>query len=551
MRGPLGGGFIGGGALAAPVIVAPALHQLAAVGVPVAIVVTVSPGTPSATAQFGGHAPIALSIIGSQATGSYTPVGGDVSNALALSVVAAGFTVNSSIDVEPNNVFWIDSANPSSYVAAGSALSAITSLISGTPLSTKTGLPTIVTSPCDGRPAFAFPGASAPGYFRGADATALAAVVGTDKQWTAYSVVNVDDCAANGIWASLADAASASLGQEFGQLSTAPGFYSADRVGTLGYHAATVVKALAGVHVVRQRSLDGVSILTQVDGGAEINTVLTSAGAVSATQVAIGAAGHLVPSIPFGGYLREFVLFSSGTTDPLIGPALLAKWKQPPQVQFIGDSITTAQLVHNGGMVAATVARVRALGGVVDPQGPIPQTNGVGAEVWYPYRYSAVSGNTCTQMNTRVNDASQGIGSAAGHYLNTDVVCVMAGTNMETDAPTTATAYTTLLNSIYTALTQGTKPPKIAVTTICGITLNLAYSLAFNALLPGIWATFESAHPGVLIYWDAFLACPNDGSNTLFLDGTHPNDAGYDLLNNDPSYGLLQAIVPYLMSVQP
>ncbi len=530
-------------------ILAPRLNQLAMPGVPIAISATVPAGTTSVTVKLGTHAAVAMTLVGTSATASVTPDSTDIGTATAVLITTADAIISSTtIDVEANGAFWIDASNASSYTATGANLTALKSLLTGTALSTITGTPQVVTSPGDGLPAFQFKGT--PDYVLGADATYTAAVAGTDKAFTSIAVIHSDDCTTNGFYDSVTDSASASIGQEFGQLSG--GVFTTDKTGAGGYKAASERASRCGTLVISHRSTDGLTVYTSINGDTETSTVLTSAGAITADRVAIGVAGHATPVYPFQGYIRERISFSVGKTAAdcaRMTAALIKKWKPAPQVQAVGDSISTGQLATNGGMVKLLADRVRSAGMLIDPTGPIAVANG-----FYPYRYSAVSGNTCLNMNTRITSATQGLGTSSGHFLGTKLVLLMAGTNPGTPstAAQTATDYTTLLNNIYAALMQGDTTARIAVTTICGVTANSAYSLAFNALLPAIWNTFDSAHPATpLIRWDAYNANPNDGSNTYFSDGTHPNDAGYVRMVDNATYGLAQAVLPYLATVQP
>ena len=130
------------------------------------------------------------------------------------------------------------------------------------------------------------------------------------------------------------------------------------------------------------------------------------------------------------------------------------------------------------------------------------------------------------------------------HYRRAKLVCLMAGANDVGIGPTVPANYGTLLDNIYAQMIQAQPTGRIAVTTCTDLTGKTAQITAWNAAIAGIQATFEAAHPGVLLYWDAF------GTNPTLSDGTHPTDQGYVDMMNHATKGLTQAVLPYLMSIQ-
>lgn len=521
--------------------------------------------------QFGGQISglmVAVSTGSSAARVSATDVA-SLSAGLTSAAIAGSTIVLMTIDAKvapvgaPSYVdfaalgaaFWIDASNPASYSAAGATLSGLKSLISGSALSAITGAPLINTDVRNGKPGFWFP-AAANDCVEGADAPYLAAVTGTDKPFCSITVCHPGDVTFTAVTHSTRDSGNTGNGNYEGAYSGGNWFFERD--GSPSGPAKFSQSAWpveAGLSVVVRRSSDGLNIKTSVNGGTEMTATITSAGAIAPNIVGIGIASGSVRNFPFYGYIKEHVFFGADQPAATIAvwvSALKRKWIIPPVVQFVGDSITTAQNATLGGMPALLVQSIRAAGGVVDVQGPFH----VGMPD--PYRHSGVSGNTCVQMNARVTSATQGLGSVGGgtkgYYARTRLVCLFAGTNpgTPTTAAQTAADYTTLLNNIATQLNQVGSAWKIAVTTITDIFTNLSYSSGVNALLPAIWDAFDIANPAnTLIRWNATLANPNNGTTTYYVDGTHPNDAGYVRMVNDPAYGLAQAVAPYLMSIQP
>lgn len=444
--------------------------------------------------------------------------------------------------------FWIDASNSASYTASGANLTSINSLVSGTALSAVVGAPQIITDPRDGQPAFSFP-VGAGECVMGADATYIAAVTGTDKPFCSILVFELGLPTLTACVDSVQNSGNTGNGQYF--LSASGNWYlERDAAPSGAARIATSEKAQAGLCVVVQSSSDGLTVRTSINGAAETSAVaFLSAGALSPNRVGIGIHASSAQNFPWFGTIRERAYFGANKTFAEYSPwvaSLMAKWigTTKPCVCFVGDSITTAQNATNGGMVTLLSQRMRTLGLYADPIGPLA----VGQA--FPYRHSAVSGNTCAQMSTRVLDNALGLGqggASAGHYRRAKLICLFAGTNDLSTAN-----YTTLLNDVYTRMIQAQPAGRIAVTTITDISGSTAAVTAFNNSLTdvgtGVWDTFEAAHPGVLIRWDAFNAAPWNGTD--YVDTTHPGDSGYVKLVDNATYGLLQAVLPYLTSIQ-
>lgn len=446
--------------------------------------------------------------------------------------------------------FWLDASKAASYVASGADITAFKSLISGTSLSTKVGgagTMTLITDPRDGQPAFAFP--TGTGWMKGADATYIAAVNGTNKPFCSIAVVELALPSGNYCIDSVQNSATSGNGQ-FSLASAGAWYLERDGAPTGPARLATSENSQAGLCVVVQSSSDGLTVRTSINGGAETSAAaFLTAGAISSNQVGIGAHVSSVENYGFYGVKRERAYFGANKTFAEYSPwvaALMRKWPgtTKPCVYFAGDSITTAQLATNGGMATLLSQRLRSLGAYVDPIGPLS----VGQA--FPYCHSAVSGNTCAQINTRVLDNTLGLGqggSSKGLYRRAKLICLFAGTNGQN-----VTDYTTLLNNVYARMIQAQASGRIAVTTITDISGSTAAVTTFNNALTaagtGVWDVFEAAHPGVLIRWDAFNAAPWNGTD--YVDTTHPGNSGYVKLMDDATYGLLQAVRPYLLSIQ-
>jgi len=464
--------------------------------------------------------------------------------------IAAGRSSNGPDFTSLGAAWWLDASRPASYTTSGSDITAYTSLVSGTSISTKVGgagTQTLITDPRDGQPAFAYP--TGTGWMKGVDATYIAAVNGTNKPFCSIAVFELGLASGAYCVDSVRDSGNTGNGQFY--LSSAGDWYfERDGAPSGPARTATSEKIMAGLCVVVQSSIDGLTIRTSINGSAESSAAaFLTAGAISANIVGVGVKTGSADTLGFFGVIRERAFFGANKTFAEYSPwvaALMAKWPgtTKPCVYFVGDSITTAQNATNGGMVTLLSQRMRALGAYADPIGPLA----VGQA--FPYSHSASSGNTCLQMNTRILDATTGLGFGGGSkglYRRAKLICLFAGTNDVSTAD-----YTTLLNNIYTQAVQAQPGVRIAVTTITDINGSTAAVTTFNNSLTaagtGVWDTFEAAHPGVLIRWDAFNACPWNAGD--FVDTTHPNNSGYLKLMDNPTYGLLQAVQPYLMSIQ-
>ncbi len=442
-----------------------------------------------------------------------------------------------SLDVA-DLAFRLDASNPACYTQSGGTLTSLTSLVSGTPLTTVTGAPKFRTDPRTNQPAFFSDGT---GAVRGADATMAAAATGTNRAFTVVSVVQVTACTSTGYWF-CANNSTNTHGLYTGQVT--PGFRLAQG-GPGGFISATSEKCIAGRAILVQHSADGLTVKSRLYGFAESSVTVASHGLMTPDRVGIFETVGLTPGTRFPGWIFEQLFYGVDKTDGQIDSILsylAAKWRPAPVAQFVGDSITTAQLANNGGMVALVVAAARADGLNIDPQGPIAQANGAGGAVYEPYRYSAASGDTCAQMQARIaaNTTGLGVGGGSeGFYRRTRLVCLHAGTN-DRSIPD----YTALLGEIGARLATHGPTWKIAVTTIPEITGSEASVASFNASLPAVWDAFEATYPGTLLRWDCYACAPSRS------DGTHPNDAGYVSMVSNPTNGLYQAIKPYLQSIQ-
>lgn len=536
----------------APVITSPFNGQFEAQGVSFVVTAQVPAGSvPMLT--FGSQAAVAMSVVGTTATRTVTPGAGDVGVATSLTVSIPTGSASIVLDVEANVAFWLDAQNPASYApaynpAAGVNLTSLKSLVTGTALATIVGNPQILKDPRDGKPGFNFPNVAGD-CVKGADASYIAAVTGTDKAFCSVIVYEPQDVTANAAVDSVKSSATSGNGQEF--LISASGYYlERDGAPTGPARLATSENVQAGCVVLVQHSSDGLNVKTSVNGEAETTAAFLTAGALSPNAVSVGIqiVGGGADIFPFYGFIKERIFFSADKTPTQIAAivnAMKTKWRatRAPQVYFAGDSITTAQLATNGGMPTLISQAIQAAGGLLDAAGPLA----VGQP--YPYRHSAASGDTNSVINARISSNTLGLGlggSSKGSYRRTKLTCLFAGTNGQNTAD-----YSTMLTNIYARMLQAQASFKIAVTPITDIFGSSAAVIAYNAALVGIWDAFEAAHPGILIRWNAYLALPNDGSGTYYVDTTHPNNAGYVKMVNDPTYGLLQAIMPYIMSLQP
>ncbi len=482
---------------------------------------------------------------GAAVTVSYTPGGAPIQDPTgndAAPLVAQAVTNGSAVpalDVA-DLAFRIDASNPATYAHTGGTLTSLTSTVSGTPLTTITAAPKFVTDPRDNKPAFS---AAAVDGVRGSDATMQAAATGTNRAFTEVAVVEVTSVTSTGYWFSC-NLSSGTDGLYFGQVN--PNIRTSQG-GAGGFISGFSEKIRAGKLVVTIRSPDGLTIYTSVNGGPETSVVVAAHGLKSPDRTGIFESVGSTPGGRFNGYLQEQLFYGvdkGAAATAEIAANLLAKWRPPPVIMPVGDSLTTATLVNNGGLIGLLAAAARADGLNFDFQGPTAMANGSGGAVWAPYKHSAASGNTCAQMQARVESNTTGLGlggSSEGYYRNTRLVLLLAGTNDRN-----LTDYTTLLTAIGTRMAQHGLPNwRVAVTTIPEITGSEASVATFNAGLPAIWSAFEATFgAGTLLRWDAY-AC-----NGARSDGTHWTDAGYVTVFNHPTLGLYQAVKPYLVAIQ-
>lgn len=556
MRGPLGGGFggTGGGSGAAPRIVYPESGQLCPVGLPFDVRALVPPGS-TVTMRLGANAPVAMSVLGGVATGTLTPGAGDIGVATAVQVFIGLTTLSTTVDVEAQITYWVNFSIPASYVAVGTLLSAVKNLITGVASSAPTGNPQLFTDPRNSKPGMYLDGVS---YFQPTDAAMLAIASGSDLPFTTIIVCSSALATATLVPFATANNGSVGNGTVWGQ--TAGKFFS-EKLGSPSGPArlVQVEPVTAGICALIFHSANSLTIKTGLNGGVESSGVIATVSppALTPNRVGLGVQPSSTPTFPFIGIIYEVIACGVDKTAPQIAAMIdrcVRFWRaKAPVVQFIGDSITTAQNATNGGMPALLPAAVAARGGCVDPDGPLA----VGQP--QPIRHSASSGNTPVDMNTRVISATQGLGlggGSAGYYSRTILACIFAGTNFTgsgTDAQKaaqTAIDYSTLLNSTATKLAQAGSGWRIAVTPITAEGAS-PYPALYNALLPPIWDAFDVANPSnKLIRWDAYNALgPYDP--LYYFDVTHPNSAGYVKMCNDPVYGLFQAIIPFILANQP
>lgn len=556
-RGITGGGIFGsgGGNSSLPRIVTPELGQLCPVGITFTVIAIVPTGA-VVTCKLGANAPVAMVVVGNTATASLTPLAGDVGTSVNVEVTFGTTTLTTSVDVEADIVYWTNASNPAAYTAVGTNLTEVKNIISGIAIA-KTGAPQLFTDPRISKPSYYLDGAS---YFQGSDPAMIAALSGSDTPFTTIMVVSAALATATLVPFAAALSTTIGNGKVFGQ---SVGKWFGEILGNPAGPArvALTVPVTAGISVVVIHSANSLTIAGGVNSGAETSQVVATVSppALTPNRLGIGVQPSSAPTFPFIGLIYEIIGCGVNKTAPQIAAMVdrcVRFWKAlTPQVVFVGDSITTAQLATNGGMPGLLPAAVAAAGGVVDPNGPLQvgQTQ--------PVRHSASSGNTPVDMNTRIISATQGFGvigggtGSSGYYSRCILACLFAGTN-PTGAGTnaqkalqTSIDYTTLLNNIATRLAEGGTGWRISVTTITPEGAEV-YPDLFNAYLPAIWDAFDVAHPSnPLLRWDAHSALPFNPAH--YVDITHPNNAGYEVMCNDPTNGLFQAIIPFILANQP
>lgn len=559
-RGIIGGGIYGGGdeSGSTPRILTPEIGQLCPVNLQFSVTAIVPAGV-SATCQLGANPPVAMSVVGNLATGALTPSPADVGTAVTVTVTFGTTVLTVTVDVEADIIFWANSSNPNSYTASGNQLNSIKNLISGVALNSKVGSPQLFTDPRTNRPSFYFDGAS---WFTGTEAAVLAAASGSNLPFTTILVVSGALATASLIPYGTASTASIGNGTLFGQSA---GKWFAEIFGNPSGPArvALTIPVTAGISVVVLHSANSLAIFGGANGGPETSAVVATVSppALAPNVIGFGVQPSSTPAFPFIGLIYEVINCGVNKTAlqiaAMIDRCVNYWYAQAPVVQFIGDSLTTAQLATNGGMPALLPGAVTARGGVVTPDGPLstgqPQ----------PIRHSANSGDSPVDMRIRVESANQGLGTigggtgSAGYYSRTILACVMAGTNPTgsgTDAQKaaqTAIDYAALLESIAVRLAQAGSGWRIQVTTIPPQAGVSTYPQLYNALLPAVWNNFNSLHPSnPLIIWDAYAAM-GSYNPAYYVDSAHLNNAGYIKICNEPVTGMFQATVPFILANQP
>lgn len=487
-------------------------------------------------------------VVGSNWTITWTPSSAGVVTLSVSQVIVeqliAGTNTRAPL-VLASVVFSFDASDPDCTVVSGTNVTAAKSQLSGVSLGTLSGTPKLLTDPRNAAPALWLDGASG---VTGSDSTAQNGVNGTDKAFTFHAVVTPDDPATNGVILGLGNPAN--IG------NTWQGMVSANLAGLekRGAPAGPArdwfsAQLQAGTHIIELHSSDGINVYGSVDGGPETLVTQVSPGAITTTNTSLGMVRVNSDLFPFPGYIHIAMLSAAdqdATTRSNVR-SRLAKVPHPAQIYFLGDSITTAELTTGGGFRSELHNYCVANSLKISQQGPFT-AGGV-----YPLRHSGVSGNHCSQMNSRVNTASTGLGTGTP-FRDVKLVHLFAGTNGDVDAPTTAANYSALLSNVFAKASSTVPTVRIAVTTITPIS-GTTYAEDFNALLPAIWDAFDAAHPSnTLIRWDAhavFGTYAAAAALGYYVDSTHPNAAGYAALANHPTYGLIQAVAPYLRSISP
>ena len=526
----------------------PVVQGVMGQNIPYLVQGTLSQAGAAVSVHLGAAAPVAATVVGTTWSVSITPL---VAGPLTLTATASqgGAVVPTSVavNVVASIAHWIDSQQPASYTAVGTTLNSVRNLAPGaTALATKVGNPLLLTDPRNALPSFFLDGSS---YLSGNDAVARALPTGTDKAFTAYIVATAADSQINGEFLAFADGVQA--GNTFEFLESAGVLYHEKLGQPAGPVAAFSRPMLAGTHVYAFRSsADGLSVGVSIDGDAETVATHVSVGPLAPTNVGFGIMLRNVVTFPFGGYQNIQLLCAGRKPDiehAAIIQGLLNQVLHPTLFVAVGDSITTAELATNGGFVQLLASYCYAHGVHVSPEGPLfaGQTQ--------PTRHSASSGNTCPQMQTRVDTPASGLG-AGTPFQRARLGLLFAGTNPTGGtAANTATAYRTLLLDMATKMYGSQPTARIAVTTITPIQGADAFIDAYNALLPAIWDEHDGLHPAnPVIRWDAhacFGSYANGAANGWYVDITHPTNAGYVQLANDPVNGLIQAVFPFLQSL--
>lgn len=534
----------------------PADNALMLVGQPYLVQGTAAGfNTPRISVQLGTTNQPVVATLGPGNTWSavITPLVADAgANTITATAVEGSSSAASvrAVDIENGTIaWWLDFSNANSYTLANaSKIAALKSLVTGTPDTTVVGTPQIATDPRNAQPGYYQDGAS---WVLGTDATALAAVNGLDKPFTAWFVFTPDDTQGTVNLLGFGDSTNSGNGWEF---VLSAGRYFFEKLGNPSGPARdwNLGIAIAGTHVIRIRSLDGLTVFLQFDGGAEVSVTLTSPGAIATTQVGAGIMPVNPNKFPFAGFQHVQILSGqaiNAAARDRITAGLLAQWKRPPQVYFVGDSITTGEIPNDGGFRGQMARWAIQQGLLVSQQGPF--SNGGP----YPLRHSAQSGNTAVNMKSRIDTTSTGLGASAP-FQQAVLLPLFCGTNPTGPASQSASDYQLLLMD-GAAKSYATQPSaRWMVTPITPINGADAYVNAYNALLPAIWDAHDVAFPAnPLIRWNAFQAFGGSwdygNSQGWYFDSTHPSSAGYAQLWSAPGYGMQAACEAFLRSVQP
>lgn len=212
-----------------------------------------------------------------------------------------------------------------------------------------------------------------------------------------------------------------------------------------------------------------------------------------------------------------------------------------PTVYWLGDSLTQASVTADepyGGMRAIFKDWCVARGYHVDHIGTINMGS------MFDNENSGIGGDTCALMNARCGTELST--TVFGHeYVK--LCCLMAGSN-DVALGRNTTDYATLLGTLHTALVANQPTARIAV---CKVPPRQDFDCsAYNAALPGVWDTFDAAHPSnTVIRWSAWDCFGGVWSSAYFYDVVHLNHAGYLKVVTDPTYGLAQALNSYLATI--
>jgi hypothetical protein len=215
------------------------------------------------------------------------------------------------------------------------------------------------------------------------------------------------------------------------------------------------------------------------------------------------------------------------------------------QVYFVGDSLTVAdgmrKAVYDYYTTHAPTLNIDMVGSFSSGSfGPDNQHSGVnGVEI------AGVQSRAVSELGT------------GSPFPDVKLVHVLAGVNDLNNAganvSTILTAYGNMLTAIHNEIVATQSTARIAVTTLMPLQPGSAGEtevVSFNAGLPAVWDAFDAAHPSnTLLRWDLYNAIGGAWASGNYLDSTHPNATGWATACAHPTYGLIQAISPYLVSI--